>query len=251
VGKSSLLNRLMGQERMVVSDIPGTTRDSIDCLFKREGLTDIIFVDTAGIRKRARVRKRVEKFSVLKAIESIRTSDICICLFDVAEGITEQDRRLAGYTRDYSKGCITVFNKWDLVREDKKLRKVLNQEAKLLRKMLPYTPHINISAATGKNIKRIFPFIDEVYKDYTFKESTGRLNRILKQALFRKNPPVTKGHFLKIYYVTQTGTKPPVLTFFANYPGLFPEHYRRFLENFFRQALNIPNTPIKILLRER
>ncbi len=251
VGKSSLLNRFMGQERMIVSDIPGTTLDSIDCLVEREGLTDIIFVDTAGIRKRARVRKRVEKFSVLKAMESIRTSDICILLFDVTEGITEQDRRLAGYTRDYSKGCITVFNKWDLVREDRKLRKVLNQEAKFLGKMLPYAPHLNISAATGKNIKRIFPLIDEVYRDYTFRESTGRLNRILKQALLRKNPPVTKGHFLKIYYVTQTGTRPPVLTFFANYPRLFPEHYRRFLENFFRQELNIPNTPIKIVLRER
>jgi len=251
VGKSSIMNRLVGQERMVVSDIPGTTRDSIDCLFQRKDMKDIIFVDTAGIRKRARVRHRVEKFSVLKAIESIRTSDLAICVFEASEGITEQDRRLAGYTRDYAKGCITVFNKWDLVKEDRKLRKVLNQEAKILGKMLPYAPHLNISAATGKNVSKLFPMIDQVHEDFTFRESTGRLNRILKQALLRRNPPVTKGHFLKIFYVTQTGTKPPVLTFFTNYPGLFPQHYRRFLENFFRQELNIQHTPIKIILRER
>ncbi len=251
VGKSSIMNRLMGQERMVVSHIPGTTRDSIDCLFQRNGSTDIVFVDTAGIRKRSRVRQRVEKFSVLKAMESIRTCDISICIFDASEGITEQDRRLAGYTRDYAKGCITVFNKWDLVMKDPKIRRLLNNEAAVMRKMLPYAPHINISAATGKNIKKILPLIDQVYRDFSFKESTGRLNRILKQAILRRNPPVSKGHFLKLFYVTQTGTMPPVLTFFANYPRLFPEHYRRFLENFFRKELNIPHTPIRIILRER
>ncbi len=251
VGKSSIMNRLIGQERMVVSDIPGTTRDSIDCLFQRKDSPDIVFVDTAGIRKRSRVKHRVEKFSVLKAMESIRTCDVSVCVFDASEGITEQDRRLAGYTRDYAKGCITIFNKWDLVKEDRKLRKLLNGEAKLLRKMIPYAPHLNVSAVTGKNIKKVFPLIDQVYGDFSFKESTGRLNRILKQALLRRNPPVTKGHFLKIFYVTQTGTRPPVLTFFANYPKLFPEHYRRFLENFFRQELGIAHTPIRIVLRER
>ncbi len=251
VGKSSIMNQLVGQQRMVVSDIPGTTRDSIDCLFERKGRKNILFVDTAGIRKRAKVRHRVEKFSVLKAIESIRTADICICVFDAREGVTEQDRRLAGYTRDYSKGCITVFNKWDLVRDDRKLRRLLNEEAKLLGKMLPYAPHLNISALTGRNLNKILPLIDLVYADYTFKESTGKLNRILRHALVRRNPPVTKGHFLKIYYVTQTGTNPPALTFFANFPKLFPEHYKRFLENFFRQELGIAHTPIKIILRER
>ncbi len=251
VGKSSIMNQLVGQDRMLVSNIPGTTRDSIDCLLQRQQGKDIIFVDTAGIRKRSKVKHRVEKFSVLKAIESMRTAHICICVFDASEGITEQDRRLAGYTREYAKGCITVFNKWDLVKEDGKLRKFLSDEAKIMKKMMPYAPHLNISAITGKNIKKLLSLIDQVYSDFSSKETTGRLNRILKQALLRRNPPVTKGHFLKLFYVTQTDTRPPVLTFFANYPHLFPEHYRRFLENFFRQELDIPYTPIKIILKER
>jgi GTP-binding protein len=251
VGKSSMLNSLIGQPRMVVSDIPGTTRDSIDSLLERKRARDILFIDTAGIRKKAKVKKRLEKFSILKAIESIRTSDICVCIFDAKEGITDQDRRLVGYTAEYGKGCITVFNKWDLTKGDSKLRRVLNREALLLKKIVPYAPHINVSALTGKNINRLIPAIDQVYGDYIFTESTGRLNRILKQALLRRNPPVAKGHFLKIFYVTQTGTRPPTFTFFVNYPELFPEYYRRFLANFFRKELGISHSPAKIVLRGR
>ncbi len=251
VGKSSILNRILGQPRMVVSDIPGTTRDAIDCLVERPQSRPVIFVDTAGIRRKARVRDKIEKFSAIKSLDSIKDSHICICVFDATEGITDQDKRLVGYTAEFGKGCITVFNKWDLVKDDPKIRRLLNEEAKFFRKVVPYAPHLNVSALTGKNIEKLLPLIHLVYQDYCHKETTGRLNRILRQAMLRKNPPVTKGHYLKLYYVTQTGTCPPTFTFFANYPELFPEHYIRYLKNFFRQELNIPHTPIKIVLRHR
>ena len=250
-GKSSLLNRLLGEPRMVVSDLPGTTRDAIDCLVERKDARPIIFIDTAGIRRKSRVKDKIEKFSVIKAIDAIKDSDICICVFDATEGITDQDRRLVGYSAEYGKGLITVFNKWDLVKDDPKYRKRLNEEAKLLKKIAPYSSHLNISALTGKNCNKFYPLIDKIYSDYTFKQTTGKLNRLLKEALLRRNPPVTKGHYLKIYYMTQTGIKPPTFTFFANYPELFPEHYKRYLSNFFRKELGIENTPVKIILRSR
>ena len=251
VGKSSLLNRLLGEPRMVVSDIPGTTRDAIDCLVEREDKPSIVFIDTAGVRRRSRIKDKIEKFSVIKSIDSIKRSDICICVFDATEGITDQDRRLVGYTAKYGKGCITVFNKWDLIKDDPKLKKILNEEAKLLKKIVPYSAHLNISALTGKNVQKIFGLIESIYRDFTYKETTGKLNRLLKEALLKRNPPVTKGHYLKIYYMTQTGIKPPTFTFFANYPDLFPEHFKRYLGNFFRTALNIENSPTKIILRSR
>ena len=251
VGKSSLLNRLLGEPRMVVSDMPGTTRDAIDCIVERKGKPPLVFIDTAGVRRRSRVKDKIEKFSVIKSIDSIKKSDICICVFDCTEGITDQDRRLVGYTARYGKGCITVFNKWDLVKDDPRIRKLLREEARLLKKIAPYSPHLNISALTGKNAKKIFGLIDSIYRDYTYRETTGKLNRLLKEALLKKNPPVTKGHYLKIYYMTQTGTKPPAFTFFANYPELFPEHFKRYLGNFFRTALGIENSPVKIILRSR
>ncbi len=251
VGKSSILNRLVGQPRMVVSDIPGTTRDAIDCLVEPPESTPIIFVDTAGIRRKSRVKNKIEKFSAIKSLDSIKNSHICICVFDATEGITDQDKRLVGYTAEAAKGCVTVFNKWDLVKDDPKRRHLLNEEAKLFRKIVPYAPHLNVSARTGKNIAKLLPLINDVYKDLSYQETTGRLNRVLRQAILRKNPPVTKGHYLKLYYVTQTGTHPPTFTFFANYPELFPAHYKRYLKNFFRQELNIPFTPIKVILRAR
>ncbi len=251
VGKSSILNRILGEPRMVVSDIPGTTRDAIDCLVERHGYQPMLFVDTAGVRRKARVKDKIEKFSAIKSLDSIKDSDICVCVFDASEGITDQDKRLVGYTAQYGKGCITLYNKWDVVKDDPKRRRLLAQEAKFLRKVVPYAPHLNVSALTRKNLEKLFPLIEEVYQHYNYKETTGKLNRLLRQALARRNPPVTKGHYLKLYYVTQTGTKPPTFTFFANYPELFPEHYRRYLSNFFRKELNIPNTPIKIILRSR
>ncbi len=251
VGKSSLLNRILGQSRMLVSDIPGTTRDAIDCMVQRPGYRPLTFVDTAGIRRKSRVKDKIEKFSAIKSLDSIRHSHICLCIFDAVEGITDQDKRLVGYTAEYGKGCITVFNKWDAVKEDPKNRRLLNEEARTFRKIVPYAPHLNISALTGKNIDKLFALIHQVYHDYSFRVTTGRLNRLLRQALLRKNPPVTKGHYLKLFYMTQTGTRPPTLTFFANYPELFPDHYRRYLSNFFRKELNIRNTPVKIIFRAR
>ncbi len=250
VGKSSLLNSIVGEDRMIVADLPGTTRDAIDTLVTRGDAPDLIFVDTAGIRRRSRVREKIEKFSVLKAIEAVKDADVAVVVLDATEGITDQDKRLIGYTAQYGKGCITVYNKHDLVKDDSGMRRRITQERRLLEKVVPYAPHLNISALTGKNVSKLLPLIDQVFQDYSFRQTTGRLNRLLKNALLRRNPPVVKGHFLKIYYVTQTGTRPPCLTFFCNYPDLFPEHYRRFLANYFRRECKIPLTPVKILFKE-
>ncbi len=250
VGKSSLLNRIIGEQRMIVADVPGTTRDSIDTLLSRKKGPDLILVDTAGIRRRSRVRDKIEKFSVLKAIEAIKSSDIAVVVMDATEGITDQDKRLIGYTAQYGKGCITLYNKWDLVRDDPGLRRRLNKEAEVLRKVVPYAPHLNISALSGSNVQKLLPLIDRVFADFSFRQSTGRLNRLLKEALLRRNPPVVKGHFLKIYYMTQTDVHPPCFVLFCNYPDLFPEHYRRFLANFFRRQCGIPHTPIRIIFRQ-
>jgi GTP-binding protein len=250
VGKSSLLNRIIGEQRMIVADVPGTTRDSIDTLLSREKGHDLILVDTAGIRRKSKVRDKIEKFSVLKAIEAIKSSDIAVVVMDATEGITDQDKRLIGYTAQYGKGCITLYNKWDLVRDDPGLRRRLNREAEILRKVVPYAPHLNISALSGSNVQKLLPLIDQVFADFSFRQSTGRLNRLLKEALLRRNPPVVKGHFLKIYYMTQTDVRPPCFVLFCNYPDLFPEHYRRFLANFFRRQCGIPHTPIRIVFRQ-
>lgn len=250
VGKSSLLNRLVGEERMIVADQPGTTRDSIDTVLSRDKGADIVLVDTAGIRRRSKVRDKIEKFSVLKAIEAIKASDIAVVVLDASEGVTDQDKRLIGYSAKYGKGCITLFNKWDLVKADAGMRRRLKREAELIKKVVPYAPHLNISALSGRNVSKLLPLIDQVYRDYSFRQTTGRLNRILKEALLRRNPPVVKGHFLKVYYATQVDVRPPTFAVFANYPELFPDHYRRFLANYFRKECGIPNTPVRIVFRQ-
>ncbi len=251
VGKSSLLNALVGESRMVVADMPGTTRDAVDTLLKRDGGPDIILTDTAGIRRRAKVREKIEKFSVLKAIEAIKTCDIALVVLDASEGITDQDKRLIGYTQEHTRGCITIFNKWDLVQGETGLIRLRQEELRRAKRFAPHAPHINISALTGKGIKRIIPLAERIYADFSFNVGTGRLNRLLRQAILKRSPPIHQGHHLKLYYTTQVATRPPAFTIFANYPDQIPEHYKRYLSNFFRREMGIEFTPVRLFFKER
>ena len=251
VGKSSLLNRLTGQERMIVADMPGTTRDAVDTLFQRKSGHDIVFTDTAGIRRKARVRDKIEKFSIIKAIDAIKDSDIVLVVLDATEGITDQDQKLIGYTEQYGKACVTLYNKFDLIQKDQHLVKLRNTELGRAKRFIPYAPHLNISALTGRRVDRIFPLIDLIFENYNVTCSTGKANRILQRALARRNPPISKGHHLKLYYTTQVATKPPTFVIFANYPEKIPDQYRRFLVNRFREELGLDNVPVRILFRQR
>ena len=250
-GKSSLLNALVRDDRMIVSDIPGTTRDAIDTLVERENAPDVVFTDTAGIRRKARVKDRVEKFSAIKALDAVRDSHITLIVLDASEGITDQDKRIIGFAAEKGRACITVFNKWDLIKDDRRLVKLRLNELKIAKRFIRYAPHLNISALTGRNVDRILSMADMVYRDFSFKAGTGLLNRILKKALSRKNPPISKGHHLKLFYITQVAACPPTFVIFANYPEYIPEHYRRFLSNIFREELDIGLSPVRIMFRER
>ncbi len=250
-GKSSLLNRMLGEPRMIVTDIPGTTRDAIDTLLERPGKRDILFTDTAGIRRRARIKNKIEKFSIIKAMAAINACDITLVIMDFSEGITAQDRRLIGYIERHGKACITLFNKWDLVQRDRSLIKWRTQELEQTKRFIPYSPHLNVSALTGRHVDKILPLIDNVYKDFSSLTTTGYVNRILQRAITEKTPPISKGHHLRLYYATQVATNPPRLLIFANYPDLIPDQYRRFLANRFRKDLGLKYTPVCIVFRKK
>jgi len=250
-GKSSLLNRLVGEPRMIVTDVPGTTRDAIDTLLQRPGRKDILFTDTAGIRRKARVSDKIEKFSIIKAINVIKACDIVLIVMDISEGITDQDKRLIGYTERYGRACITLFNKRDLIQQDQSLVKSRSGELERAKRFIPYSPHLNISALTGKCVNRILPLIDDVYVDFNALINTGSVNSVLQKTLAKRTPPISKGHHLKLYYTTQVATKPPKFLLFANYPDFIPSHYKRFLANQFREQLGLKQTPVRILFRKR
>jgi GTP-binding protein len=251
VGKSSLLNRLLGEPRMIVSDVAGTTRDAIDTLLERPGQRSIIFTDTAGIRRKAKVSEKIEKFSVIKAIEAIKSCDIAIVVMDAAEGITDQDKRLIGYVEEYKRAVVTIFNKWDLIQGDKALVKLRTEELEFAKRFISYAPHINLSALTGKNVKKLLAVIDSVYEKFTAVIGTGKANQALQKAMSLRTPPISKGHFLKLYYTTQVAIAPPTFLVFANYPDLIPGNYLRFLTNQFRKHLDISQAPVYMIFKER
>jgi GTP-binding protein len=250
-GKSSLLNRLVGEPRMIVTDMPGTTRDAIDTLVQRPEKKDLIFTDTAGIRRKAKVRNKIEKFSIIKALEAIKACDIVLIVMDSSEGITDQDKQLISYTQKYGRACITLFNKWDLVQQDQSLIKLRFRELSLAKRFIHHSPHLNISALTGKGVNGLLPLIDRVYVNFNTLINTGSANSVLQKALAKRPPPISKGRRLKLYYITQIATKPPTLLLFANYPELMPAQYKRFLENQFREQLDLKQTPINIICRKR
>ncbi len=250
VGKSSLINKFLGQDRMVVSDIPGTTRDSVDSLLEKNG-KQYLLIDTAGIRRKGKVYEKIEKFSVMRALSSLERCDLALLLVDASEGITEQDTKVIGYALERGRACLILVNKWDLVRGDKKKEKWIMDEVAMATKFMPYAPTIKISALTGMSLTKILDTVDKVYTQYTATFSTNALNQVLKKATETHTPPLHKGRRLKLYYTTQVASSPPTFVLFVNYPKGIHFSYYRFLVNQFREELGLFNSPIKLLLRER
>ncbi len=251
VGKSSLTNRLLGEERMVVSDIPGTTRDSVDTVLTHKG-RNYRLIDTAGIRRRGKVRdNRVEKFSVMRALKAMERCDVVLALVDAAEGLTEQDTKVIGYAVERGRACLILVNKWDLIKNDPKQQKWLFSEVERSTRFIGYAPTLPISALTGSGIKKLLLTVNEVYRQFSLEFSTGPLNRILRQAVDDHSPSLHKGKRLKLYYTTQISTKPPTFIIYANYPKGVHFSYLRYLINKYRTGLKLEQTTLRIFLRER
>ncbi len=250
VGKSSLINRLLGEERMVVSDIPGTTRDAVDSLLTRDD-RHYLLIDTAGIRRKGKVREAIEKYSVVRALAAMERCDVSLLLIDAAEGITDQDTKVIGYAVERGRACLVLLNKWDLVKDDPRRQKRLLDEVRRATRFIAYAPILHVSARTGHGLARLWPLIHEVYDQYTRRFPTNRLNRVLQKAVESHSPPLYKGKRVKLYYTTQMGTKPPTFVVFCNYPDGIHFSYHRFLVNTFREELGLGRSPLVIVFRER
>ena len=249
-GKSSLINKISGEERSIVSDIAGTTRDAIDTAVERDGVK-YNFIDTAGLRRKSRVDDKIEKYSILRAQMAIERADVCVIMIDGKEGFTEQDSKVAGLALEEGKACIIAVNKWDAVEKD---GRTMDETRKSLMKdfsFMSYAPIIFISAKTGQRIDRLFELIKYVNEQNTMRISTGMLNDILADATARVQPPTDKGKRLKIYYMTQASTKPPTFVCFCNKAELFHFSYQRYLENQIRSTFGLEGTPIRFVIRER
>ncbi len=250
VGKSSLINQILGEERHVVSDVPGTTRDAIDSICEI-GDKKYRFIDTAGIRRKGRVTRKLEKFSIIKALRSLDKCDVALIIIDAGEGITDQDINVAGYAHERGCGSVFILNKWDLVEKDDKTVKKYYEHLRMEAKFLSFAPAITISALTGKRVSRIFPLIEEVYGQYKTRVGTGSLNRLIERAIFKNEPSLHKGKRLKFYYATQVSTKPPSFVLFVNYPEAVHFSYRRYLTNQIRENTGLDKTPIRLFFRLR
>ena len=250
VGKSSLVNRVTGQERSIVSNIAGTTRDSIDSKVSNSH-GEFIFIDTAGIRRKNKVDNAIEKYSIIRAKMAIERCDVCVIMIDAEEGHTEQDTKIAGMAHEAGKGCIICVNKWDAIEKDDKTMSEFRKQLDLDFGFMSYAPTLFISAKTGQRIDRLFELIKYVANTNAMRIKTGVLNELLAEATVRVQPPSDKGRRLKIYYMTQPSTKPPTFVFFCNNAELFHFSYQRYLENRIRETFGLEGTPIRIVVRER
>ena len=249
-GKSSLVNKILGEERVIVSNVAGTTRDAIDSRFTNEK-GSFVFIDTAGMRKRSKVDEDIEKYSILRATMAIDRADVCLILIDATEGVTEQDTKVAGMAHEAGKASIIVVNKWDLVEKDDKTMARMTEDIRRDLAYMTYAPILFISAKTGQRVEKLFDLIDYVANQSAFRVTTGMLNTVLADAQTRVQPPTDKGRRLKIYYMTQVGVKPPHFVVFCNDRRLFHFSYQRYLENCIRSTFNLEGTPIILSIREK
>ncbi len=249
-GKSSLVNRLLGEERVIVSDMAGTTRDAIDTRVTF-GEKEYIFIDTAGIRRQSKVKEAVEHYSVLRAVTAVERCDIAIVMIDATEGVTEQDAKIAGIAHDNGKGVIIAVNKWDAIEKDDKTMYQYLHDIDATLSFMPYAQKIFISAKTGQRVDQVFEMIDMVAENQTLRVQTGVLNDILYDAMAMFQPPSDKGKRLKIFYMTQVSVKPPTFVLFVNDAELMHFSYKRYLENRLRDAFGFKGTPVRFIIRER
>jgi GTP-binding protein len=249
-GKSSIINRFVGAERMIVSNIAGTTRDSVDTTVENEH-GRFTFIDTAGIRRQSKINDKIEKYSVLRAHMAVERADVCLLMIDATEGITEQDEKIAGIAHESGKGTIIVVNKWDLVEKDNNTVKAFTDRIRTALAYMPYAPIIFVSAKTGQRLPNIYKLIAHVQDQRHMRVTTGMLNDILGEAMMRTQPPSDKGKRLKIYYMTQNAVAPPTFVLFCNSIELFHFSYQRYLENCLRETFGFEGTPIKMIIKQK
>ncbi|MCB7049319.1 MULTISPECIES: ribosome biogenesis GTPase Der [Intestinimonas] len=250
VGKSSLINRILGEERVIVSNVAGTTRDAVDSYFENE-TGKYLFIDTAGMRKKSKVDDRIEKFSVLRATMAIERADVCLILIDANEGVTEQDTKVAGLAHEAGKASILVVNKWDAIEKDDKTMDRMREDIRRDLSYMTYAPIVFISAMTGQRVPRLFELINYVNDQAAMRITTGMLNSVLADATARVQPPSDKGRRLKIFYMTQVGIKPPHFVCFCNDAQLFHFSYQRYIENQIRNTFGLEGTPIRLTIRQK
>ena len=245
VGKSSIINKLIGEERVIVSDIAGTTRDAIDTAIKRNG-TEYVFIDTAGLRRKNKIKEEIERYSIIRTVSAVER-----CKVDAEEGITDQDTKIAGIAHERGKGMIIVVNKWDAIEKDDKTIYKFTEEIRQKLSYMPYAELLFVSAKTGQRLNKLFEIIDMVIENHSLRISTGVVNEIVTEAVALNQPPSDKGKRLRIYYVTQVSVKPPTFVIFVNDKELMHFSYPRYLENKIREAFGFRGTPLKFIIRER
>ena len=249
-GKSSIVNRIAGEERVIVSDMPGTTRDAIDTYIENQ-YGKYTFIDTAGIRRNAKIEDDIERYSVLRAKMAVEKADVCLLMVDANEGVTAQDERIAGIAHESGKACIIVINKWDSIEKDNDSVNAFRRKVYEALSYMTYAPLLFVSAKTGQRVEKLFPLINEVYANSGRRITTGVLNDLLNEATNRVQPPSDRGRRLKIYYMTQTGVNPPNFVVFVNSAELFHFSYRRYLENCLRETFDFTGTPIKMTVKQK
>ena len=250
VGKSSLVNYMLGENRMLVSDIPGTTRDAVDSV-KENQYGKFVFIDTAGLRKKSKVSENIERYSVVRSYMAVDRADVVLIMIDANEGVTEQDTKIAGFAHDRGKASVIVVNKWDVVEKDDKTMNRIREKVVEDLKYMSYAPVVFISAKTGQRVEKLYELINYVHEQHGRRVSTGVLNDVLADATMKVQPPTDKGKRLKIFYITQPSTNPPTFVAFCNDAELFHFSYQRYLENQIRQTFGLEGTPIRFIVREK
>ncbi len=250
VGKSSLINKMLGENRLIVSDIAGTTRDAVDTPVKHNG-KEYVFIDTAGLRRKNKIKEELERFMIIRTVGAVERADIVVLVIDAVEGVTEQDAKIAGIAHERGKAVIIAVNKWDAIEKD---NKTVNQYTHKIREVLSYMPYAEItfiSAVTGQRLNKLYELIDMVAENHAMRISTGVLNEIMAEAVAMQQPPSDKGKRLRLYYITQAGVKPPTFVIFVNDKELMHFSYTRYIENQIREAFGFKGTPLKFIIRER
>lgn len=250
VGKSSIINRLLGENRVIVSDIAGTTRDAIDTPIVRNG-KEYVFIDTAGLRRKSKIKEELERYSIIRTVTAVERADVVVMVIDATEGVAEQDAKIAGIAHERGKGVIIVVNKWDAIEKDDKTIYKMTDKIKQTLAYMPYAEFLFVSAKTGLRMEKLFEMIDVIIENQSMRISTGVLNEILAEAVAMQQPPSDKGRRLKIFYMTQTSVKPPTFVLFVNDKELMHYSYTRYIENQVRNAFGFRGTPLRFIIRER
>ena len=250
VGKSSIINKLLGEDRLIVSDIAGTTRDAVDTHLKYDG-KEYILIDTAGVRRKSKIKEELERYMIVRTVAAVERCDVCVLVIDATEGITDQDAKLAGIAHERGKGLIIAVNKWDLVEKNDKTVNTFNDFIRDMLSFAPYAEILYISAKTGQRLPKLYNLIDVVNENHSLRVQTGVLNEIMAQAVAMQQPPTDKGKRLKLYYITQVAVKPPTFVIFVNDKNLMHFSYTRYIENRIRESFGFKGVPLKFIIRER